>query len=560
MIPSHPTALDDRTPSALDLCVARLLRGLSAEPTQEREPARWGHYLGRPVEFARDVLGIDLWSAQRRIAEAVIRERSVAVRSAFDIGKSFTAGVLACYWIGVHPIGEAFVVTTAPTHRQVKSILWREIRRLHRRGNLVGYITQTPDWKVGKEIVAYGTKPQDDDESAFQGVHDPYVLVIIDEASGISRTLATAADALITNEDSRLLLIGNPLDPQSAFGDASKPGSGYMTIRVSAFESPNFTGEPVAPIVRQALVSKRWVEEKRRKWAPRWEWTPDGSKVVPGPGASATDCLSDWTAKVLAEFPESTENTLIPRRWIEAAQARELPPTGSTALGVDVGGGGDRTTKAHRRGPVVRVIAQDQNPDTMQTALDIIARAKALAVESVQVDVIGIGRGAVDRVKEEHRADVRAAHEHAAGNNGHRPVAPTHWLAAKVVGVNVSEKASQPERFQNLRAELWWGVRERFETGDIDLDPEDDDTAAELAEMRYYENARGQICIESKDEMKGRIGVSPDRADAVMLACADGPRVRGISITPVVTSLPGVSAFSLGHGETRNPALGNFSD
>ena len=77
-----------------------------------------------------------------------------------------------------------------------------------------------------------------------------------------------------------------------------------------------------------------------------------------------------------------------------------------------------------------------------------------------------------------------------------------------------------------MRAQLWWHVRFLFETGQIDIDPEDDDTAAELASIRYFRTSNGKIQIEAKKEAIARGVPSPNRADAVMLAFAPSKVMR----------------------------------
>ena len=76
--------------------------------------------------------------------------------------------------------------------------------------------------------------------------------------------------------------------------------------------------------------------------------------------------------------------------------------------------------------------------------------------------------------------------------------------------------------YHNLRAELWWHLRELLnpEKNPIALPP-DDDLLSELASVKYKVDAKGAIQIESKDDMKKRLGHSPDRADAVVLAFSD---------------------------------------
>jgi hypothetical protein len=76
-----------------------------------------------------------------------------------------------------------------------------------------------------------------------------------------------------------------------------------------------------------------------------------------------------------------------------------------------------------------------------------------------------------------------------------------------------------PERFANLKAEYYWGLRERFEGGRVG-GLIDEATLSQLATIRYRIRPRGQIEIESKDELRRRGVKSPDRAEALMLAFA----------------------------------------
>jgi hypothetical protein len=110
----------------------------------------------------------------------------------------------------VHPPGEAFVVTTAPTTPQVEAILWRYMGNAHRKAGLPGRITLDAKWYIGNELVAYGRTPADYDPAAFQGIHARYLLVIIDEAGGLPKSIFDAVDALATNVDARVVGVGNP--------------------------------------------------------------------------------------------------------------------------------------------------------------------------------------------------------------------------------------------------------------------------------------------------------------------------------------------------------------
>ena len=85
--------------------------------------------------------------------------------------------------------------------------------------------------------------------------------------------------------------------------------------------------------------------------------------------------------------------------------------------------------------------------------------------------------------------------------------------------MNVSERSNDPDRYHNLRAELWWNFRELLDPDKEPISlPPDDDLLSELASVKYKIDSRGAIQIESKDDMKKRLGHSPDRADAAVLA------------------------------------------
>jgi hypothetical protein len=453
------------------------------KPAEER-------YAGAPVRFIRARLGEFAWSKQVEILEAVVGHRRVAVQSCHGIGKSWTAAQLVAWWLGDHEPGEAFVVTTARTGAQVKAILWREIGRAHAKGRLPGRVNQTEWWMdVGEagweheELVAFGRKPSDYDPDAFQGVHARYVLIIIDEASGVPKALFDAAQSLMTNEACRILAIGNPDDPSSHFCmKVLKPDSGWHLIRVDAFESPNFTDEEVPDELRELLVGKLYVEEARRDWG-------EGSPL--------------WQSKVRGMVPEDTSDGVIPLSWLRRCQeereweeGRLLP----VELGVDVGAGGDWTVVRERRGAKVGRTWRARTPEPQEATALIMGAIRETAATAVKVDAIGIGWGIVGML-----------HEALASNGGR---------AAPVIhAVNVGQSAPNPERFPKLRDQMWWELgRELSQDGGWDLSGLDDTTLAQLIAPRYKPDASGRVKIEPKDDTKKRLGRSPDDADALLLA------------------------------------------
>lgn len=471
-----------------------------------------------PEQWVEERLQEIVWSKQREVLNAIEKHRRVAVISCHEIGKSWLAGRIAAWWLDAWPVGSAFVVTTAPSNPQIKAILWKEIGRAFMRGRLAGRVNQT-EWYMSvngkEELVAFGRKPDDYDPAAFQGIHARRVLMIIDEANGVRGPLHEAAESLIANDESKILMIGNPDDPAGEFYEAAKPGSGWHVISISAFDSPNFTGEYMPESVLKQLIGKVYVEEKRRKWAPHWRWTPDYSRCVPPEGVDAErdpNANPLWKSKVLGVFPEiATENGLIPISWIKAAQLRDLSQTikdGPNELGADIGAGGDNSAICHRRGYVFRIIRSDNDPDTMSQCGKIIEDLRQTKASCVKIDKIGIGWGIVNRGQE---------------------------LNKPFIGINVGEGAteddsSSDERFLNLKAELWWNVRDLFERGLIDIDPDDDDLAGELLSIRYERKSNGKLKIADKrKDANGKVIASPNRAESLMLAAAPQRFVHGIT-------------------------------
>ena len=465
-------------------------------------------YRSHPNYWVKRQLKAHLWSKQQSILNSVRDHRRTAVKSCHSAGKSFTMAALALWWIDSNPPGEAFVVTTAPTGPQVRAILWREINRLHARGKLSGRMNQTELWMTmpegHEEMVAFGRKPADMDTAAFQGIHARRVLVIGDEAAGLHKDLLDQADSLISNELSRIVLVGNPDDPQSHFAKVCEPGSGWNVIRISAFDTPNFTGEAIPDDLKDVLISPVWVQEKKKSWGE-------------------TNPL--YIAKILGEFPEITNDGLIPISWIKAAQDRHLSPKLPIELGVDVGGGRDKNIIALRKGPWVRIVHRSQTSNTMITLGHVLMTMRDEEASLCKIDYIGIGKGAVDRANE-------MKGDQTLDNDTDQLTSNQTWLdllldklklkylARLICGINVGRSARDKEQFVNLRAEGYWNLRLRFERGDIDIDPNDDDLAAQLVDLKW-KPVSGRIQIESKEEIRKRGKSSPDSADAIMLSFLD---------------------------------------
>ena len=190
-----------------------------------------------PVIFASEVLGVKLWQKQCDVLRAVSCSRRVAVKSGNGLGKDFTAAVAILWYLHGHDPG--IVLSTAPTFRQVRHVLWRQVRALHRRApDVLGGQLLDTRWELAQDRYALGLSANGADQ--FQGFHCENMFVVVDEAEGVAEPIYEAVEALMTSANPRLLLIGNPTTTYGAFHRAfHQESSIYHTITISALESPN---------------------------------------------------------------------------------------------------------------------------------------------------------------------------------------------------------------------------------------------------------------------------------------------------------------------------------
>lgn len=441
-----------------------------------------------PVAWAEERAGLELWSKQKEILESVRDNPNTAVHSCHSSGKSFISAVATVWWIDVHPVGEARVVTTAPTSTQVDAILWYEIGKLHRRLGLPG-VCNLRTWYIGRQLIALGRKPPDHQEAAFQGMHAKYLLVIYDEAYGIPKSLWDEGASLASNEYSRQLAIGNP-DGPGIFEEKCKPGSTWNVIHIGAKHTPNFTGEKVSEDLAVNLISRRWAEDRAQ------EWGRDSAL---------------YRSKVDGEFPQGADpNAVIPHAWVARCRLLELPENDDDEVeaGIDIGAGADRTVIRERRGMRAGREASFIDQDPMRTVGRLVEVINEWGVQRVKVDVTGIGWALGGRLRE-----LSSRHNHSKSTTTH---------SAEVVLVNFGERPSpgNERKFLNRRAEIYWTVgRELSRLEQWDLTNVDDDVVHELTASRYeIMDSYGKIKIEPKKDVIKRLRVSPDRAEALLLA------------------------------------------
>lgn len=260
-----------------------------------------------PVEWCREFLNANLWQKQEDILNALAVYPRVSVKSGHGVGKSYVASCTLLWYLFTHPFSK--VVSTAPTHRQVKIILWSEIAKLHgilkQKIKNAGELLQA-ELKIAPGWFAIGFSTDQPDQ--LQGLHEENLLAIFDEACGISLPIFEAAEGILTSDENKALLIGNPVTPYTFFHHTHTGDEpGYHTMTVSCFDSPNIelheSGHYIDkdPLPYPKLVSMNWINRQKR---------------------SKGENSNFFKSRILGLFPDSSDDQLLDGKAIAAAVAK----------------------------------------------------------------------------------------------------------------------------------------------------------------------------------------------------------------------------------------------
>lgn len=447
-------------------------------------------YWNDPAGFVTDCIrwGKDKPTAyQLTNLQALATHKRVAIRGPHGLGKTAESAWAVLWFALTRDLAGADwkIPTTASAWRQLTHYLWPEIRKWARR----------LDWeRVGRRPFLDGTElltlnlklrngeafaVASNDPATIEGVHADQVLYVYDEAKTIPAETFDASEGAFagagadTAAEAYALASSTPGVPAGRFYDIHKRAPGledWHTIHVTLDDA-----------VGAGRVSREWAEQRCRQW-----------------GAQSAVYLN----RVQGEFAASEEDGVIPLAWVEAANERwlardltaDLGPL--AAVGVDVArSGADRTVLALRRGLRVSELRRESKQSTTETTGQVVGVLRDTPAVAV-VDVIGIGAGVVDQLREQRRP---------------------------VVAFNASAGTSLLDRsgelgFVNCRAAAWWQLREMLDPScgePVELPP-DDLLTGDLTAPTWRVMSGGRIQVESKDDIRKRLGRSTDDGDAVV--------------------------------------------
>lgn len=438
----------------------------------QRKAAR---YRADPVAWTHDHIrfpeGQGPTEYQDEILARLASSRRVAVRAPRGGGKTAPAAWATLWWSLTHQ-DDWKALTTAGSWLQLSQFLWPEIHKWSRLldwdrlgrppFNLRDELLTLRLSLAGGEAFAINSDRPD----LLEGAHARNLLAVVDEGKSVPDASWDAIEGYFSNPgEHAALALSVPGAPAGRFYD--------ICSRRPGFEEWDTLHVTIDRAITAGRVSSSWVEQRRRQWG-------EDSPL--------------FRNHVLAEFGGESDG-VIPLAWVEAAVERWTGQGQLDRLAVDVADeGGDDTVMALRSGDEITGLRRYPTGDTMMTA----ERAANLDPPQVTVDSIGVGAGVLSRLRQ------LLGDQRVSG-----------FVASE--GTDRRDKSGEM-RFANKRAAAWWNLRELLEPPSTVALPDDALLLGDLTAPRWREITGGRIGIESKDDLRKRLGRSTDAGDAVVMA------------------------------------------
>jgi hypothetical protein len=439
----------------------------------------------RPLIFMRDVLDFEPLEWQAECAELYLQNPRLAMVASKGVGKTgLLASLIWHFFItGMDPK----VAVLSITKDHLKSNLWAELSRYRDRSKLLTLSTHGGTERITMKqkeefcFIDARSFPKSADEnqqaSALAGLHADWVMFAIDEGGMIPDAVFSTADAALSTGDSpkkraRLLVTANAEQPAGIIYKATK---GTLTQKWATYR---ITGDPDDP-KRSPLVAKEWAQEQIDLYGRDHPWVQ---------------------VNVLGQYPTTSSQLLLTEEEIDNAMKKNIEErevaNAQNRLGVDVARGGtDSTVLARRRG--LKAYQMELLPSSL-TGPDVSGKIQFLALESrlerVFVDDTGgYGSSVVDALG-------------AAS------------MALDTVPIKFNASAQDKLRYFNKRTEMWVRMRDWVRKGGAL--PNDPHLKSDLMAPKIY--ILGSVMrLEEKEQIRARLGRSPDRGDALALTFAD---------------------------------------
>lgn len=560
--------LDPNKRELLDRLAARWKESSFLAPRIEQlrttaNAPQYGQYVNDPAGFCRSILKFQPVPNQIRALEALLKPPyRVLCPSANSTGKTRMAAAAVIWWHCTRM--PAKIITTAPTGEQVKLTLWSEIRSLcDRVGLKLPFLPKACQILRNFDDFAIGTTSNS--EEAFKGKHGPNQFFVFDEALGIDSRFWDAVETMFSPPGHAWLCLYNPTDPGSrAFLEQHRTTRGkkisWHVCRMSALDHPNIAAELVGqpPPVPDACRLD-WFERilyansqpigcplddpggltlptdicwppinataycERTGQSPRW-WRPGPSAETilfgrfPRQGQNSVWSDGDWISAIREGMPPLQERLVVPQ------------------IGCDVATTGADQTAIHVRSGCCSLHHEEVNG---QLEPQTVGRLKELAEEYANwynrnlADLPPAIRCRYDMVT---KHDIRICVDNDGLGGSISSFLLEDGFAAQRIGAG--SKAIDEKNYPNRRSELWFVTAERARTGELDftrLSEEVIDQARKQAMSATWSlDSRARRVVMPKDEMRKKMGRSPDTMDAINLAYCEVPEELYGDAIPVI--------------------------
>jgi hypothetical protein len=468
----------------------RYLRELQARASKIKRGV--AKYYDDPVAFAADCIDWHdggLKDYQQEVIGDLPGKKRIAVRGPHGLGKSSISAVTVLWFALTRDAAgvDWKVATTAGSWLQLTRYLWPELHKWAGRLRwdkvrdgrpFTRQELQNLNLRLSHGAAFAGASAN---SALIEGAHADSLLFVYDEGKAIPAMTFDACEGAFSGTGEALaLVLSTPGAPAGRFYDICSRRAGYEDWH------------PVHVTLGQAVaagqIDEAWAEQRALQWGTE---------------------SAIYVNRVLGEFHAGDEDSVIPLAWAEAAVERWLEREAAgwqgigiewpRTAGVDVARfGTDKTVIAIRNGPVLSELRRYSKQDTMATTGHVKGVLDADAGRTAVVDVIGVGAGVVDRLREQG-CNVQAFN--ASAGTGRRDV-------------------SGEFGFVNTRSAAYWAVREMLEPAaspDLCL-PDDDQLLGDLTAPLWKVTSGGKIAVESKDDIIKRLGRSPDDGDAAVAA------------------------------------------
>jgi hypothetical protein len=456
-----------------------------------------------PVRMVVDEFGAtpDEWQADALMAFANPKIERIAMKACKGPGKTTLLAWMILNFLGTRPYPR--VGATSITGDNLSDNLWPEIAKWMGRSEYfstaflwmktrIEYREAPANWYASARTWPKTGNPEEQ-ANALAGLHADHVLFVLDESGGIPQgVMATAEAVLATGTECKVVQAGNPTHTTGPLHRA-------CTIDRHLWHIVQITGDPDNP-KRSPRIKLDWARQQIASYGRDNPWV---------------------MVNVLGEFPPTSINALLGIEDVERAMARHLRldeyDYAQKRLGVDVARfGDDRTVIFPRQGLAAWRPIVMRGARTTDIAARVMTAQQRWGAELVLVDDTGHwGHGVIDNLV-------------VAG--------------IPVVPVVYSGKAIDP-RYRNRRAEFWIKGAEAIKAGAA-LPRNLPELVGELTEPTYT-FLNGVFVLEDKDQIKERLGRSPDLADAYMQTYALPDLPANLVAQQRGLSAAGVESFTI---------------